>query len=196
MALVRVVEHLEEEFMSKDNEFDKAKEPFGSAPEKFNDDHMSGYHQPVEFIETLSKEDVKQLLAPMLFEEIEYRDRGLKVVTSWGAIHIMPVAPWASWGDDEAIAALYIKYRVSALKYNDFHGLAEMNLRFPRLKVFINNSGRLCFGVAISVKNGVSIEHVQEVFRDFIRDIDAATKSAKSLMEKPNVYIADGIKPH
>lgn len=182
--------------MSKDNEFDKERQPFGKAPEEISNDHMSGYHQPIEFIETLSKEDVKQLLAPMIFEEIEYRKRGLSVVTNFGAIHIMPVAPWASWDDEESIAEIYIEYRISAMKYNDYCGLAEMNLRFPQLKVFINNSGRLCFGVSISVKNGVSVEHVQEIFRGFIRDIDAATKSAKSLMEKPSVYIGDGVKPH
>ena len=181
--------------MTKDNEFDEKKEPFGSAPESVKDDHMSGYHQPVEFIETLSKEDVKQLLAPMLFEDIEFHNRGLKVVTGRGAIHIMPAQPWASWGDEETVDTFYIEYRVASLKYNDFQGLAEMNLRFPRLKVFINNSGRLCFGLAVNVKSGVSTEHVQELLRDFLRDIDAASKASQRLMEKPFLNM-EGVQTH
>lgn len=181
--------------MNKGNIFNCEEYPFGEPDTAETEEHLSGYHQPGELIEGLTKEDVRQLVAPMMFEPIRVMDRRLLVEMEKGTLAIGPLEPWRNWGDDNTINKLYLEFKVSAMKYNDFKGLAEINLKYPRLKVFINNSGRLCFGLYLPVM-GVTLEHLQEVIRDYFRDLNDAIRNADTLIKEPTLSIGQGGSAH
>lgn len=176
-----------------DNVFNPSEKPFGDVDKNSTEDHLSGYHQPGEFIEGLTKEDVAQLLGPMVYEPIKTLERHLEITQNKASLFIQPLDPWQTWEDDKAINKLYFEYRVQAMQYNDYHGLAEINLKFPRLNIFINNSGRLCFAMYLPVI-GVSVEHLQEVLRDYLRDINSAIKNADLILNQPTLYIGKDSK--
>ena len=168
--------------------FNSDEKPFGEVDTETAEEYLSGYHQPGEFIEGLSKEDVTQLLGPLIYESIKVFKRHLEVNQDVATLFIQPLDPWETWDDEKAINKIYFEYRVQAMQYNDYRGLAEINLKYPRLNIFINNSGRLCFAMYLPVL-GVTIEHIQEVLRDYLRDINSAVKNAELILNKPALYI-------
>lgn len=170
------------------NIFNPDEKPFGEVDVDLGEQHLSGYHQPGEFIEGITKEDVMQLLGPLVYEPIQVLERHLEISQPLACMYIQPLETWETWEDDKALSKVYFEYRVLAMRYNDYHGLAELNLKYPRLNVFINNSGRLCFAMYLPVL-GVTIEHLQEVLRDYLRDINSAVKNADLIMNKPTLYI-------
>lgn len=166
--------------------FDKTSEPFGS---DLSDDSMnllsSGHFQPGEIIEDVTMFDVTQLLEEVLFETCIYEQKRVMYELDYFTLSVRPLEAIDHWGGEKTTSSLYFESRVRNLQFFDFKLLAELNLRYKLLKVFVNNENQLCFCFPL-VLEGVTSEHLVSAIRSYITDLNDAKEVIKKLVSSNN----------
>lgn len=136
------------------------------------DENRENILDPHALIEELSPYELIGILFNVLAQKPVFSKERNQILldVKFGLLRVQPLETDSEWTDEAPVSEFNFEIVNQRIKLNRPALINEMQMRFMRSKIYLNNSDELCVSRVLSVKKGVLFEHFEEQIDLFIEE--------------------------